>query len=184
VNQVCEVEEILFSPDRVHCIPYAANLSREACLKQQEMARSQRRGWGWRPPDALASREPCLRCGEAVGAQGNTPVPSNSGKPLGKATGSAESAQTSPDKPSGAASAGSRLPRPRHCRFHPDRPRHRDFLVCLPCYRVLQKRLNQARREMVMATPRVKKIYRETIKDLERQMGCLTHNSKENHGDH
>jgi hypothetical protein len=37
---------------------------------------------------------------------------------------------------------------------------------------------------MVMATPRVKKIYQDTIKDLERRMGCLTHNSKENHGDH
>jgi hypothetical protein len=53
-------EEILADPSRVHCKPYAANLSREACLKQQEVAKKQRQSWGY--GSFLEPRDPCLKC--------------------------------------------------------------------------------------------------------------------------
>jgi hypothetical protein len=55
------VEQILADPHRVQCAPYRANLSREACLKQQEAARRQQQKW-WGYCGSLASRDPCLKC--------------------------------------------------------------------------------------------------------------------------
>jgi hypothetical protein len=55
------VEQILAGPHRVQCAPYRANLSREACLKQQEVARRQQQKW-WGYCGNLESRDPCLKC--------------------------------------------------------------------------------------------------------------------------
>jgi len=55
------VEQILADPHRVQCSHYRANLSREACLKQQEAARRQRQQW-WGFYGSLEPRDPCLKC--------------------------------------------------------------------------------------------------------------------------
>ena len=148
------VEEILSGPDRVHCIPYQANLSREACLMQQEVARRRHNSWlaSW---DWYYARIPCLSCktGKAIRLQGG------------------EAAPPAPVEPIKTKTKESSGPRPLSCRFHPDRPRHRNLLVCLPCYRSLSRRLNRAKQGMTKATPKAKQIYRETIRGLERQIG-------------
>jgi len=137
-------EEILASPDRVICIPYQANISREACLKQQELARNQRRDWNF--IGFLESREACLRC--------------EIGKKIKEAGLPGAGTVTGPSKG-----------RPLSCIYHPDRPRHKHYRVCLPCYRSIRRRIASVSREMENASRRVMKICQESIQELRRLIG-------------